>query len=157
MKYIFGPVSSRRFGQSLGIDLSPNSKQCNFNCVYCELKAKKPISQMSEICDISPVLDELKTALDKFKNTQVITLTANGEPSLHPKFGELVSEIKALKLPQKLLVLSNSSRISQNREAFLKCDICKFSLDSVVSETFKKIDNKNYFYIRFWSNTLSNI
>ena len=141
MKYIFGPISSRRFGQSLGIDLSPNSKQCNFNCVYCELKAKKPVSAMSEICEISPVLDELKTALAKFKNTQVITLTANGEPSLHPKFGELVSEIKALKLPQKLLVLSNSSRISQNREAFLKCDICKFSLDSVVSETFKKIDN----------------
>ncbi|MDA3049592.1 radical SAM protein [Campylobacter sp. JMF_15 NE4] len=141
MKYIFGPVSSRRFGQSLGIDLSPNSKQCNFNCAYCELKAKKPISQMSEICDIPPVLDELKTALAKFKNTQVITLTANGEPSLHPKFGELVSEIKALKLSQKLLVLSNSSRICENYEAFLKCDICKFSLDSVVSETFKKIDN----------------
>lgn len=141
MKYIFGPVSSRRFGQSLGIDLSPNLKQCNFNCAYCELKAKKPISQMSEICEISPVLDELKTALAKFKNTQVITLTANGEPSLHPKFGELVSEIKALNLPQKLLVLSNSSKISQNYEAFLKCDICKFSLDSVVSETFKKIDN----------------
>lgn len=141
MKYIFGPISSRRFGQSLGIDLSPNLKQCNFNCAYCELKAKKPISQMSEICDISPVIDELKTALAKFKNTQVITLTANGEPSLHPKFGELVSEIKALKLPQKLLVLSNSSRISQNYEAFLKCDICKFSLDSVIKESFKKIDN----------------
>ena len=141
MKYIFGPVSSRRFGQSLGIDLSPNSKQCNFNCAYCELKAKKPISQMSEICEISPVLDELKTALAKFANVDVITLTANGEPSLHPKFGDLVDEIKALNLPQKLLVLSNSSLISQNYEAFLKCDICKFSLDSVIKESFKKIDN----------------
>ena len=141
MKYIFGPVSSRRFGQSLGIDLSPNSKQCNFNCAYCELKAKKPISQMSEICEISPVIDELKTALAKFANVDVITLTANGEPSLHPKFGDLVDEIKALNLPQKLLVLSNSSLISQNYEAFLKCDICKFSLDSVIKESFKKIDN----------------
>lgn len=141
MKYIFGPISSRRFGQSLGIDLSPNSKQCNFNCAYCELKAKKPISQMSEICEISPVIDELKTALAKFANVDVITLTANGEPSLHPKFGDLVDEIKALNLPQKLLVLSNSSLISQNYEAFLKCDICKFSLDSVIKESFKKIDN----------------
>ena len=141
MKYIFGPVSSRRFGQSLGIDLSPNAKQCNFNCTYCELKAKKPLEAMSEICEISPVIDELKTALAKFANVDVITLTANGEPSLHPKFGDLVDEIKALNLPQKLLVLSNSSRISQNYEAFLKCDICKFSLDSVIAETFKKIDN----------------
>ena len=120
MKYIFGPISSRRFGQSLGIDLSPNSKQCNFNCVYCELKAKKPISQMSEICEIEPILIELETALKKFKNIDVITITANGEPSLHPKFSELVSKIKALNLTQKLLVLSNSSKISKNYEEFLK-------------------------------------
>lgn len=26
MKYIFGPVASRRFGMSLGIDLSPDKK-----------------------------------------------------------------------------------------------------------------------------------
>lgn len=141
MKYIFGPISSRRFGQSLGIDLSPEIKQCNFNCVYCELKPKKPLSAMSEICEIELILIELKSALKKFENIDVITITANGEPSLYPKFDELVSKIKALNLMQKLLVLSNSSRISQNREAFLKCDICKFSLDSVVSETFKKIDN----------------
>ena len=41
MRDIFGPVASRRFGRSLGIDLSPQSKQCNFNCVYCELGAGK--------------------------------------------------------------------------------------------------------------------
>jgi len=37
MKYIFGPVASRRFGMSLGIDLSPDKKRCNFDCIYCEL------------------------------------------------------------------------------------------------------------------------
>ncbi|MEA2100218.1 MAG: hypothetical protein U9P72_08810, partial [Campylobacterota bacterium] len=34
---IFGPINSRRFGMSLGIDLSPALKQCNFDCLYCEL------------------------------------------------------------------------------------------------------------------------
>jgi len=33
-KYIFGPVLSRRFGLSLGIDLSPDEKGCNFDCLY---------------------------------------------------------------------------------------------------------------------------
>ena len=28
-KIIFGPINSRRFGKSLGIDLSPSKKQCN--------------------------------------------------------------------------------------------------------------------------------
>ncbi|MGN8436488.1 radical SAM protein, partial [Helicobacter pylori] len=34
---VFGPVLSRRFGKSLGVDLSPSKKQCNYNCIYCEL------------------------------------------------------------------------------------------------------------------------
>ena len=34
---IFGPVSSRRLGVSLGINLVPvNRKVCTFNCIYCE-------------------------------------------------------------------------------------------------------------------------
>ena len=34
---IFGPVTSRRLGVSLGINLLPtDSKLCNFNCIYCE-------------------------------------------------------------------------------------------------------------------------
>jgi wyosine [tRNA(Phe)-imidazoG37] synthetase (radical SAM superfamily) len=33
---IYGPVRSRRFGCSLGINLSPRrSTLCSFDCVYC--------------------------------------------------------------------------------------------------------------------------
>jgi wyosine [tRNA(Phe)-imidazoG37] synthetase (radical SAM superfamily) len=42
MNVIFGPVASRRFGKSLGIDLSPRGKQCNFDCIYCELEPAPP-------------------------------------------------------------------------------------------------------------------
>ena len=35
--YVFGPILSRRLGNSLGINVLPNEKKvCNFNCVYCE-------------------------------------------------------------------------------------------------------------------------
>ena len=34
---IFGPLKSRRFGESLGINLLPlENKICNFDCIYCE-------------------------------------------------------------------------------------------------------------------------
>ncbi|MBD3808266.1 MAG: radical SAM protein, partial [Epsilonproteobacteria bacterium] len=33
MSIIFGPILSRRFGKSLGVDVSPNKKQCNFDCL----------------------------------------------------------------------------------------------------------------------------
>ncbi|MDY6845420.1 MAG: radical SAM protein, partial [Thermodesulfobacteriota bacterium] len=36
MKYIFGPVASRRLGASLGVDLIPH-KICSYDCIYCEL------------------------------------------------------------------------------------------------------------------------
>ena len=137
MRYIFGPVASRRFGRSLGIDLSPQRKQCNFNCVYCELGAARPVSAMSEPCEIDPVIAELKTAL---QDIDVITITANGEPTLHPRFAELASALKALNLPQKLLVLSNGSLVRENSAALMKLDICKFSLDSALAKSFRKVD-----------------
>ena len=36
LKYVFGPVPSRRLGRSLGVDLVPY-KICSFDCVYCQL------------------------------------------------------------------------------------------------------------------------
>jgi len=45
MNYVFGPVPSRRLGQSLGIDPVP-LKTCNWNCVYCQLGHSKPL-----VCD----------------------------------------------------------------------------------------------------------
>ena len=43
MKYVFGPVPSRRLGQSLGIDAIP-LKTCNWNCVYCQLGRTMPLT-----------------------------------------------------------------------------------------------------------------
>ena len=34
---VFGPIFSRRLGNSLGINLLPTKgKICNFDCIYCE-------------------------------------------------------------------------------------------------------------------------
>jgi len=35
-RYLFGPVPSRRFGRSLGVDLTP-FKTCDFDCIFCQL------------------------------------------------------------------------------------------------------------------------
>ncbi len=137
---VFGPVFSRRFGTSLGVDLSPGLKQCNFNCVYCELEKAKPVSAMRPLASPDEILSEIKTALSKHENIDVLTLTANGEPTLYPFFGELVRRIKQDLPGAKLLVLSNATRIRENLQALLQCDIVKFSLDSAVQKTFEKID-----------------
>ena len=60
MDIIFGPVQSRRFGESLGIDLSPKTKQCNYDCLYCELKGKKAQDSMQEILEVEEILEAIK-------------------------------------------------------------------------------------------------
>lgn len=142
MKFIFGPVASRRFGTSLGIDLSPNQKQCNFDCLYCELAPAATIDTYIQAFKPDDIIKELETALDEHTNTEVITLTANGEPSLYPYLDELIEKIDAIKKDKQTLILTNSATLSDTKtyQSLLHLDQVKLSLDAVSSEVFEKID-----------------
>lgn len=142
MKILFGPVSSRRFGRSLGIDLSPSKKQCNFDCVYCELDPKKAQEKQDEIISIDKIISEVKVMLEKNIEFDFLTLTANGEPSLYPYLNELILSLRSIAKDKKLLILSNGTAVLDEDKfnALLKLDVVKFSLDSAVAKTFYRID-----------------
>ncbi|EAK2336758.1 radical SAM protein [Campylobacter jejuni] len=142
MKILFGPVSSRRFGRSLGIDLSPSKKQCNFDCVYCELDSKKAQEKQDEIISIDKIISEVKAMLEKNAEFDFLTLTANGEPSLYPYLNELILSLRSIAKDKKLLILSNGTAVLDEDKfnALLKLDVVKFSLDSAVAKTFYRID-----------------
>ncbi|EHB2692210.1 radical SAM protein [Campylobacter upsaliensis] len=139
---IFGPVNSRRFGLSLGVDLSGAKKQCNFDCVYCELEAAKPMKEQESVLSVEEILTELKAVLKKDVKFDVLTLTANGEPSLYPYLKELILELKKLIKDKKILILSNGTAVldEEKMRTLMLCDIVKFSLDSANEKTFYKID-----------------
>jgi wyosine [tRNA(Phe)-imidazoG37] synthetase (radical SAM superfamily) len=141
-RIVFPPILSRRFGLSLGVDLSPSGKQCNFDCLYCELSGAKVVTQMREVPSVAEVMRELIPALLKYPDIEAITLTANGEPTLYPHLSELVAAINRIKGDKKLLLLSNASLISEPavRAALMDIDIVKLSLDSLNPQTFKKLD-----------------
>ena len=142
MNIIFGPVQSRRFGESLGIDLSPKTKQCNYDCLYCELKGKKAQDSMQEILEVEEILEAIKKGLKQFKNIQSLTITANGEPTLYPYLYELMLRLEDIKGGVQTLLLTNGSLLwdlSVSR-ACLLFDKVKFSLDAISPEVFKKID-----------------
>ena len=141
-KYIFGPIQSRRFGLSLGIDLSPEHKSCNFDCLYCELKPAKVTDAITNPPLVTSVISEVKEALQEYQNIDVITITANGEPTLYPYLDVLVDELNNIKKDKKLLILSNASTISDLKiqEILKKIDIVKLSLDCATAKCFKKID-----------------
>ncbi len=142
MNIIFGPVNSRRFGKSLGVDLSPGKKQCNFDCLYCELKSAKVVNNQTEIIEVKEIVSQIEPALNEHKDIDVLTLTANGEPTLYPHLNELIDKINQIKGSVKTLILSNGSTIAKPKiqEALAKLDSVKLSLDCASNECFKKLD-----------------
>ena len=140
MSTIFGPINSRRFGSSLGIDLSPSLKQCNFDCLYCELAPSATVSKQENSVEVKTIIDELKSHLNE--NIDVITLTANGEPTLYPYMDELIDEIDKIKAQAETLILTNSATLSERKvfNSLLKLDQVKLSLDAVSKDVFNKID-----------------
>ena len=141
---IFGPIPSRRFGMSLGIDLSPSTKQCNFDCLYCELAPAATVSTQKKIVEVSSIIDELKTHLND--KIDVITLTANGEPTLYPHLDDLICEINKIKSTTQTLILTNSANLVDEKvfNTLLKLDQVKLSLDALSSDVFKKIDRPHH-------------
>jgi len=144
-KVIFGPIHSRRFGKSLGVDLSPGKKQCNFDCLYCELDPAKTMDAYEEVVSVEEVTTALKAALAEHGDVDFITLTANGEPTLYPYLSELIDEINTFKGTTKTLILSNAANIDDVKvqDALLKLDEVKLSLDCATQKCLKKLDRSH--------------
>lgn len=151
---IFGPIHSRRLGTSLGINLSPvDGKVCSFDCLYCEAGYNSQGAGKAGLPDAERVVENLENVLIEMKkkgeNLDVITFSGNGEPTLHPKFPEIIEEVLRLRdkyFPDaKVSVLTNSTRIFSERvaEALKKVDNNILKLDSAVEETMRLIDRPN--------------
>ncbi len=142
MSIIFGPINSRRFGKSLGVDLSPSSKQCNFDCLYCELKGAKVVDSFNEVVSVNSVIEAIKEALSVNKDIDYLTITANGEPTLYPHLKELIVKINSFKGDIKTLILTNSGTIDSRytQEALVLFDSVKLSLDCATKQCFKLLD-----------------
>jgi len=142
MNIIFGPIHSRRFGKSLGVDLSPGKKQCNFDCLYCELDPAKTMGSQDEILEVKTIVSAIRKALEEHKDIDFLTITANGEPTLYPHLSELMDEINKIKGNIKTLILSNAATIDDPKvqDALLKFDEVKLSLDCATQKCLKKLD-----------------
>ena len=141
-KHIFGPILSRRFGKSLGIDLSSSLKQCNFDCLYCELSSSKTVSAYTKITPFNEIIKELDFAIKKHNNIDIITITANGEPTLYPQLDKLLLAIKQKNFNISTLILTNSANIYEANiiKTLMLFDEVKLSLDSAIEDTFVKLD-----------------
>ena len=147
---IFGPVRSRRFGNSLGVNLLPvDHKICTFDCIYCECgwteeAMSKTLPSFQEISNhLEEQLIKMKSAGEAPDN---ITYAGNGEPTLHPDFSRIVDEtirLRDIYFPKaEITVLSNSSMLHRQEvlDALLRIDNNVMKLDAGSEEMFQMIN-----------------
>jgi len=143
MKYIFGPVPSRRLGISLGLDLTPH-KVCSFDCIYCQLgKTTNKTMERREYVPVKNILAELREFIQSNpeQNIDYITLSGSGEPTLNSGSGKLIEDIKEFtEIP--VAVLTNASLIpdAKVRAELSQADLIIPSLDAATQEVFEKIN-----------------
>lgn len=148
---IFGPIKSRRLGISLGINLLPDDgKVCTFDCIYCECglnatrRTKSPLPTRQEV---AKALEEKLIEMNRSGELpDVLTFAGNGEPTIHPHFGEIIDDTIALRdrlCPNaKVSVLTNATLITRDTvfEALKKVDNNILKLDTIDSEYISIVD-----------------
>jgi len=140
-QHIFGPVSSRRLGRSLGIDLVP-FKTCTYNCVYCECGATTYRTTNREIFfPVKEIYTELTEFLSSSPPLDYITFSGSGEPTLSLSIGEIIRFLKDNYPSYRVAVLTNGSLLSDPdvRWDLLPADVVLPTLSTVVKQTFLKI------------------
>jgi len=143
-RIVFGPIPSRRFGQSLGINNIP-PKICSYSCVYCQIGKTENFSiERRQFYKINEIIEPLEKTLNNLKKRKervdYISFVPDGEPTLDINLGIEIEKIK--KFGIKVAVITNSSLIWRQdvRDDLLKADLVNCKIDSVSKEIWEKIN-----------------
>jgi wyosine [tRNA(Phe)-imidazoG37] synthetase (radical SAM superfamily) len=143
MNYVFGPVPSRRLGQSLGIDPIP-LKTCNWNCVYCQLGRTRPLTnERKDYITPTEILAEVREALDAHQPGEIdwVTFVGSGEPLLHASIGWMIRQVKSMTdLPVAVITNGSLLYLPDVRRELVAADAVLPSFDAGTADLYRKIN-----------------
>lgn len=149
---VFGPIHSRRLGNSLGINLLPEKgKFCNFDCIYCECGWNRDGRGDTLLPSAEKVRTDLEKMLQRLAEKAIpvdsITFSGDGEPTLNPEFPLIIDDTLSLRdkyVPNaKVSVLSNATRvhIPEVFAALRKVDNPIMKIDAPNNKLVARINN----------------
>ena len=140
----FGPVPSRRFGQSLGINNIP-PKICTYSCIYCQLgRTNNQIVQRESFYKPKEinhaVKDKIKEAKERGETIDYLTFVPDGEPTLDINLGKEIELLKTLDI--RIAVITNASLLWKKdvQDDLSKVDCVSLKIDTVNGKNWKKIN-----------------
>lgn len=141
MKYIYGPVPSRRLGRSLGISPIPK-KTCNYSCIYCQLgRTDRMTNQRQLFFPVEDILEEFREVLLQKPGFDVVTIVGEGEPTLYLGLGELIRQIRQL-TDNPIAVITNGALLYDRavQEDLNQADLVLPTLDAWDEASFRRIN-----------------
>ncbi|MEK7728265.1 MAG: radical SAM protein [candidate division KSB1 bacterium] len=140
-RYLFGPVPSRRLGNSLGIDVVPR-KTCTYNCIYCQLGPTSfQTLTREEYVPVEKVMAELIAFLAENGRADYLTFSGSGEPTLHSKLGDMIAQTKQLtRIPVAVLTCGALLSDPHVRADLAQADVVLPSLDAALPKTFHALN-----------------
>jgi wyosine [tRNA(Phe)-imidazoG37] synthetase (radical SAM superfamily) len=143
MKHVYGPVPSRRLGQSLGVDPIP-LKTCNWNCVYCQLGRTRPVvNQRAKFIRPGAILDEIASSLQDHEAGEIdwITIVGSGEPTLNLGIGWLIRQVQGItSIPVAVITNGSTFYLPEVREELAAANAVLPSLDAGTPDLYRKIN-----------------
>jgi len=140
----FGPIPSRRLGQSLGINNIP-PKTCTYECVYCQVgpttekvlerRAFYPPEEVTEA--VAAKVAQSRTAGARI---DYLTIVPDGEPTLDAHLSELIRDLRHLEIP--LAVITNGTLLwrADVRAALAEADLVSIKVDAVWEDRWRRIN-----------------
>lgn len=139
----FGPVPSRRLGQSVGINNIP-PKICTYSCIYCQLGRTHNMQLKRQIFYepqevVEAVKNKIKGAEEKGEAIDYLTFVPDGEPTLDINLGEKIELLKPLGI--KIAIITNSSLLGDKkiRDNLYKADWVSVKIDAISQNIWHKI------------------
>ena len=140
----FGPVPSRRLGQSLGINNIPR-KSCSYSCVYCQVGVTlHPTVERRAFYTPTQIVSAVRTRLEALarhgEHVDYLSFVPDGEPTLDSNLHTIITLLKPLGVP--VAVISNASLIwdAQVREALALADLVSLKVDSADEASWRRIN-----------------
>jgi len=149
MTHIYGPVSSWRYGRSLGIDITAPPKKCTFNCVYCQIgPTKRHVDSPEELQNTMPstndIIFELEQTLEKLdkETVDVLTFSGTGEPTLNMNIRKILTSVREIVDNLPIILLTNASLLSRRdiRKGVASFDIVTAKYDAGDEDTFRRVN-----------------
>jgi wyosine [tRNA(Phe)-imidazoG37] synthetase (radical SAM superfamily) len=141
MRFVFGPVPSRRLGLSLGVDIVPE-KHCTLNCLYCQVgKTKHLTTERRSFFPPEEILAEVRDALAAGASPDYVTFSGSGEPTLNSDLGALIVGVRKL-TDTRICVLTNGTMLidPEVRRQVALADLVVPSLDAATEAVFRRLN-----------------